>query len=82
MKLSDQVRNVISGFEGIITGKCEYINGCVQFLVQPRVDKEGNHRNAKWIDDAELEMVKANATDVGSSTAGVVGGTHPDAPPT
>lgn len=80
MKLSDKVRDQITGFEGIITGKCSYINGCVQFLVQPTVDKEGSHRGAKWIDQTELAMVKANATEVGQGVQEAVGGPHPDAP--
>jgi len=81
MKLSDLVRNKITGFHGIVTGKSEYINGCTQFLLSPTVSKDGEHRRGQWFDQTELENVKENATDVGSGTVPSVGGPMRDAPP-
>ncbi len=33
--LGSAVEDVVSGFRGIVTSRCEYFNGCVQYGVQP-----------------------------------------------
>ena len=42
IKLGDKVRDKLTGFEGFVNAKAEYIYGCVQFEVQPLVDENGN----------------------------------------
>jgi hypothetical protein len=49
-----QVRDSITGFVGAITGRTDYISGCAQYLVQPRVDKDGKFVDAKWFDEDRL----------------------------
>lgn len=66
--LGSKVRDTITGFEGIATARAEYLNGCVRILIQPqRLDKDGKIIESEWIDQVQLEAVKAkkeNATDV------------------
>ena len=58
IELGDKVKDVVSGFVGRITGRAEYITGCVQFLVMPdRVDKEGKFLEGHWFDKDRLERV-------------------------
>lgn len=59
IKLGDKVRDSITGFEGTATARVEYINGCVQFCVTPRVDKDGKSGVAEYVDYQRLEVVEA-----------------------
>lgn len=52
-----EARCRISGLKGIITGKTEYINGCIQWLLRPPVDKDGKPVEGSWIDEAMLEVL-------------------------
>lgn len=71
MKLGDKVSDKITGFSGIITGKAEYLTGCIQYLVTPqRLDNDGKMPDGAWIDESRL----------GESTAN--GGPQRNAPPT
>jgi len=58
IKLGDEVRDKVTGLTGIATTKVEFLNGCVQYQVQPPVDKEGKMVEAEYIDDSQLEKVK------------------------
>jgi len=37
IRLGNKVRDKVSGIEGIVTGRCEYLNGCVQYCVTTKV---------------------------------------------
>ena len=39
IKLGDKVRDRISGFEGIATSRTEYLNGCFQIEITPKLKK-------------------------------------------
>jgi hypothetical protein len=55
--LGQKVKDKISGFTGIATARIEYLNGCVQYCVSPKTDKDGKRPDAEWFDDAILEVV-------------------------
>lgn len=48
--LGRTVRDVITGFEGVVTGHVVYLTGCNQLLVQPRCEEKGNFVEARWLD--------------------------------
>jgi hypothetical protein len=50
-------RDKITGFQGVVTGYCEYISGCNQALLIPQVDEKGAHREGHWFDVQRLERV-------------------------
>ncbi len=52
--LGMHAKDVITGFEGIITGHCSYITGCDQCLVQPKKSKTGDYIDGKWFDKNRL----------------------------
>lgn len=56
--LGDKVRDKITGFEGLALEKSEYLNGCVQFEVQPKIDKEGKIPDSCHIDEQQLEVIE------------------------
>ncbi len=57
LNLGDRAKDTISGFTGIITGRYEYLHGCVQISLTPEsLDKDG-----KVFDEAQVELVEAGA---------------------
>jgi hypothetical protein len=57
IKLGNQVKDVVSGFKGIVVALIEYINGCDQCCVQPPVDKEGKIPDAQYFDYKRLKII-------------------------
>jgi hypothetical protein len=56
IKLGNKVKDKVSGIEGIVTGRCEYLNGCVQFCVTTKVGKD-NKGASPWIDEGQLVVL-------------------------
>jgi hypothetical protein len=53
-----KVRDRITGFEGMVTGRVQYITGCNQLLVQPPVKKKGGtFEEARWFDEDRMEAI-------------------------
>ena len=64
ISLGSKTKDNITGFEGIITARAEYLNGCVRFLVQPqKLNEDGEMIESQWIDAGQLEIVKADVEE-------------------
>lgn len=50
-------KDVITGFQGVITGACAYISGCDQVLLAPKCDKDGKMDEGKWFDTSRIEIL-------------------------
>lgn len=59
IELGAKVRSLVSGFEGIVNGRSEWLNGCRRYSVQPPVDKDGKLPDSYYFDEAELEVLEA-----------------------
>ncbi len=59
IQLGQRVRDRISGFEGTVTGRAEYLTGCTQCVVVPDVAADGSHREAHWFDEQRLAPISA-----------------------
>ena len=57
IQLGDKVRCKITGFVGIAVARSEFINGCVQFNVLPKGDKNNKMPEDISIDEQSLELV-------------------------
>lgn len=58
VKNGDKARDVITGFEGVITATAHYLTGCDQVLIKPTsLDKENNTRKGEWFDVEQVERV-------------------------
>lgn len=58
LKLGNVAKCRLTGFTGVVIAKVEYINGCIQYGVRPRVDKDNKFPDAIYIDAEQLEFVK------------------------
>lgn len=53
-----EVQDITDGFKGIVTSRTEYWNGCVQYYVQPPVDKKtGEAMKGYGIDVQYLKII-------------------------
>ena len=50
------VEDLVTGFSGVIIGRADYLTGCNQYLVKPRVDSEGKNIDALWLDEMSLKI--------------------------
>lgn len=66
-KLGIKAEDKITGFTGILTGYVKYLTGCDQYLVAPKVDKEGKHIDARWYDVNRLKQIKENKIEIDTS---------------
>ena len=58
IKLGDKVRCLNTGFTGTATSKMEFMNGCIQYEVVPRVGKDNKIPEGVFIDETSLEIIK------------------------
>lgn len=56
-QFGQEVKDKITGFKGIVTGKCSYITGCEQYLVQPKSKVSDKKPEAIWFDIDRLEVI-------------------------
>ncbi len=61
--LGVRARDLVTGLEGIITGRADYLNGCTQFCVKPPLNKDGETVDGIWIDSGQLEFVDIGLAD-------------------
>ena len=79
MELGQNARDKITGFEGIITGRAEYLTGCTQFALAPKALPDGSIRATEWFDEGRVEVMGTAITS--ADVAGPKnGGPQRDAP--
>ena len=76
--LGREARDKITGFQGVITAKIQYLYGCAQYsLTSPA--KDGELKEGQWFDEGRIEIVGdgVRAEDVKAERNG---GYHPENP--
>lgn len=68
IKLGVRVKDRITGFSGIVTGRCEYITGCTQVLVAPPVKEDGSFHDSRWFDEQRMEVIDATPLELDNGT--------------
>ena len=59
-QLGQELRDKISGYQGVCMVRAEYSTGCMHYGVLTRTrDKDGNERPWKWEDESRWEAVEA-----------------------
>ena len=59
--LGSKVKDRVTGLIGITTARLEYMNGCIQYCIQPQEVKDGKPAQESWIDKQRVEVVEATA---------------------
>lgn len=61
IKLGDYVRDTITGYEGIVAGITNWLNGCARIGIQnkeARNTETGLPVDMYWVDDATVEVIE------------------------
>lgn len=80
-ELGDKVKDRISGLEGVVTGRIDYLYGCRQVLVNPQEVKDGKPIESSWLDEDRVEVVQAGCIPRPATAAAAAGGPMLDTPP-
>jgi len=62
--------DLVTGFTGTVTSRVEYLNGCIQYAVKPRVDKDGKMPDSMYIDEEQLEILDEKPVKIKSVPTG------------
>lgn len=58
IKLGARAKDRITGFEGVITARIEYLNGCVQYCIKPtKLQKDGQPIEGLYFDSQQVEQL-------------------------
>ena len=58
-ELGKVAKDQITGFQGIITGRAQYLTGCNTYgLLPQKLNKEGKIQEADWFDEVRIKIVK------------------------
>ena len=78
--LGVKAKDKITGFEGVVTGTCQWLTGCDQVCIKPlKVTKDNGLPEGHWFDVGQVQYVGPGLTkeDVKSPETG---GPQSDAP--
>ncbi len=70
IQLGDKVRCKNTGFVGIAIAKTEYLNGCIQYDVVPKVDKDNKMPDPMSIDSQSLEVISTTKKKIIKTNTG------------
>lgn len=57
IKLGKKVKDKVTGYIGILVSRCVYLNGCVQYCVQPKHESGIKLQEGAWIDESQLIVI-------------------------
>jgi len=68
--LGKKVKCTITGMTGLATAKIIFMNGCIQYQIQPKTIINGVPAEAKWYDVEQLVLVGARKKKPQTSSGG------------
>lgn len=75
-KCGDVVRDQVTGLEGIVTARSQWLHNCNTYRVQPQELKDGKPVDSSGFDEPQLDLVKKKPKNVAKSP-GNTGGPTP-----
>lgn len=58
--LGDEVRDVVTGFKGVVICRSQWLNNCNTYSVKPRELQLGLPQDTKHFDEPQLKLLKKN----------------------
>ena len=63
IKLGSLAKDKITGFEGVITGRAEYLTGCNQYVLQPICNDKTNYPAGEWFDEGRIIVLRQKVSN-------------------
>lgn len=64
INLGDQVKDRVTGYEGIAVGRTTFLNGCDRIGIQPKVGADGKIPDTVWFDEPQVAIVQSGVVQV------------------
>jgi len=77
ISLGDIARDSITGFEGVVIARTEWLFGCVRFTLQPQALHEGKPVETQTFDEEQLVWVRSTTGALRGAPA-QTGGPRPE----
>lgn len=78
IELGDKVKDNVTGFTGVAVCRCEWLHGCIRWIVQPEgLTKDGKIFENGAFDEPQLKRIKKGQV---KATQGDPGGPMPTVP--
>lgn len=55
--LGAKAKDILTGFEGVIIGRGDYLTGCNTYNLKPKVDKDGKVQKGEWFDEGTIKII-------------------------
>ncbi len=68
--LGDMVEDIVTGFSGIVVVRCQWLNNCNTYGVQPVELKDGVPRERIYFDEPQLRLLRSGVFESSRSTGG------------
>lgn len=68
--LGVEAESNITGMKGIIIARSLHLNGCFQYFIRPRVDKDGKMPDGIWLSENEVVVIKSDPINPGNKKTG------------
>lgn len=81
VSLGSKVRDSISGFTGIATGRSDFQYGCSRILIEPSELHDGKPVEGHWFDEQRVELVEVRKPAVSPVSSARSGGPQNDPKP-
>lgn len=74
IKLGSEVKDEMTGLKGIAVGRAEYLYGCATIWVQPKGLNNGEKKEAVWIDEQRIVVLKPPVIKISKDSSATSGG--------
>lgn len=64
IELGSTVKDLVTGFQGIVNARAIHLNGCDRYWVEPPVKKDGTRADGAWHDVTTLKTIKGPSKEL------------------
>jgi hypothetical protein len=68
--LGAEVRDTVTGFQGIAIAKHKYLHGCCRITIQPKANEDGTLPKCETFDEPQLEIINSKKHEKGDDSIG------------
>lgn len=68
-ELGKIAKDKLTGFQGVITSRCQFLTGCNRYCIQPQALHDGKPQESFYFDEAQIEII-SNGGGAGRGTRG------------
>jgi hypothetical protein len=71
IQVGDIAKDSITGFQGVVVGRTEWLNGCARIGLQPQsLNKDGKPIEVEWFDETQCTLISSKKHQAKRETGG------------